>query len=559
MNGVIWQRTRVSPDGTHHVVDECPVYKARFLTALSFHEPGLAAVRDARGAWHIDVRGAPAYPHVFVRAFGFYENLAAVRDARGWFHIAPDGAPAYSDIYEWCGNFQGGRAIVRSAGKYMHIFPDGRPLYRRRFVYAGDFRERRAVVRMKNGLCAHIGEDGKFAHPRRYHDLDVYHKGFARARDDDGWMHINIGGEPAYDERFLCVEPFYNERALAKTRGGDIVVIDECGRTIDTVMRTTASEDDGLFQSLSADMTGYWKTYLLSAAANLGAADKFPIADNDAGAILNLPCGNARVFLEALSELNIVRRCGDSWILTAKGELMRVAHPYSLHHAAMAWAAQSEDGANVWLRALRDEAKEDMFSAIAGDAKKTAAIQRMLSVYAAHDYASLPDMLSKDTRRLIDAGGGDGTTARLIADVRGDMNIVVLDRPEALRLFAASGRKNTGRGKISKCARNIFSPWNIAGDAVLLARVLHDWDDERALLILRRARAVLPQGGKLFIAEMLKTNGTGGLCSAHLLTVGGGRERTRAEYRGLMTIANFRFLDVRALNGGLCLMTGDAS
>ena len=85
-----------------------------------------------------------------------------------------------------------------------------------RFFVCGDFRERRAVVRLRDGLCTHIGEDGAYTHSMLYYDLDVYHKGFARARDERGWTHIDGDGMPLYDRRFAMAEPFYNGRALRK-------------------------------------------------------------------------------------------------------------------------------------------------------------------------------------------------------------------------------------------------------------------------------------------------------------------------------------------------------
>lgn len=245
MKRLSWKKSEVSPDGTHHVIDGAPMYDARFLKALSFHEPGLAAVCHERGAWHIDVLGNPAYSQTFDRTFGFYENLAAVENTSGYFHIAPDGAPAYRDIYRWCGNFQGGRAVVYSDNGYAHILLDGNRLYSTHFLYAGDFRERRASVRLfETELCTHIDERGAFAHPFRYREAGVYHKGFACAKDKHGWMHIDMEGVPIYQQRFASLEPFYNGRALAETFDGNIVTIDEQGRNASTISRlpTAAGE-----------------------------------------------------------------------------------------------------------------------------------------------------------------------------------------------------------------------------------------------------------------------------------------------------------------------------
>src|SRR5574344_919923 len=62
-----------------------------FDRILAFHDPGVAAVMDFSGAYHIDSEGRSLYSHRFFRTFGFYEGRAAVVDANGnWFHIGLD-------------------------------------------------------------------------------------------------------------------------------------------------------------------------------------------------------------------------------------------------------------------------------------------------------------------------------------------------------------------------------------------------------------------------------------------------------------------------------------
>ena len=72
---------------------------------------------------------------------------------------------------------------------------------------------------------------------------------------------------------------------------------------------------------------------------------------------------------------------------------------------------------------------------------------------------------------------------------------------------------------------------------MILARVLHDWDDASALRLLRtRTRRALPPEGRVFVIEMAlpEDRTAGGLCDLHLLAVTGGRERTASEYAALL-------------------------
>ncbi|HEY3357454.1 MAG TPA: class II aldolase/adducin family protein [Polyangia bacterium] len=227
-----WEQARVSADATHHTLGGQPLYAARFDQVLAFHAPGLAAVlRDGAG-WHIDSSGGPAYGRRFVRTFGFYEGLAAVAAVDGCLHIRTDGTDHYSQRYAWCGNFQEGRCAVRDrGGAYLHLDHAGRPAYAQRWRYAGDYRHGVAVVQSDAGLHTHVDLQGAPVHGAWFNDLDVFHKGFARARDRSGWHHVDGAGRAIYSRRFAAVEPFYNGFARVECLDGGLEVIDEAGGT----------------------------------------------------------------------------------------------------------------------------------------------------------------------------------------------------------------------------------------------------------------------------------------------------------------------------------------
>jgi len=231
-----WRRLLPSEDGTHHVVDGRPAYDERFDEVLKFHAPGLAPVLRGGLAWHIDPAGAPAYERRFRRTFGFYDARAAVEGVEGdegWHHVTPAGLDAYPQRYAWCGNFQERVCAVREHdGLYRHIDEIGAPCAATAWRYAGDYRDGVAVVQRDDGRSTHVAPDGRLLHGRWFEDLDVFHKGLARARDDRGWTHVDRAGEPAYARRFAMVEPFYNGQARVEREGGALEVIDRAGSTL---------------------------------------------------------------------------------------------------------------------------------------------------------------------------------------------------------------------------------------------------------------------------------------------------------------------------------------
>ena len=182
-----------------------------------------------------------AYGHRFRRAFGFYEGLAAVTADDGWRHILSDGTELSTARYAWCGNFQSGLCTVRAtSGEYFHIDSAGEPAYAERWRYAGDYRDGFAVVQRSDGLSTHIDRGGRTLHGRWFVDLDVFHKGYARARDDRGWFHVDEQGRPLYTRRFALVEPFYNGQARVETADGWLGVISEQGQPLLTLRELVA-------------------------------------------------------------------------------------------------------------------------------------------------------------------------------------------------------------------------------------------------------------------------------------------------------------------------------
>lgn len=225
-----WCELAVAPCRTHHLRHGVPAYSPRYIEVGKFHDPGLAPALDDSGALHISANGLPAYADRFSRTFGFYEGRAAVQASDGWRHLFPDGTSLSEARFAWCGNFQSGRCTVRSFDNhYYHVTLEGLPAYSIRWKYAGDFRDGIAVVQASNGLHTHLDTEGRRIHGKWFHDLGVYHKGYAAARDDAGWTHIDRAGNPLYSPRFAAAEPFYNGQARVLRHDGSLAVVDERG------------------------------------------------------------------------------------------------------------------------------------------------------------------------------------------------------------------------------------------------------------------------------------------------------------------------------------------
>ena len=81
------------------------------------------------------------------------------------------------------------------------------------------------------------------------------------------------------------------------------------------------------------------------------------------------------------------------------------------------------------------------------------------------------------------------------------------------------------------------------GDAYVLAQILHNWDDERSVAILRQCRRAMPAHGTLLVIELVLPPGEepffGKWLDLHMLVLVGARERTATEYDALFRRAGF--------------------
>ena len=107
------EKIEISMNETYHLYEGKPIYEKKFDSVMSFHQPGVAAVKDKSGTYHIDLGAKPIYQKRFIKTFGFYDGLAAVVDNSGWYHIDLEGNAQYLERYEWVGNFQEDRCPVR--------------------------------------------------------------------------------------------------------------------------------------------------------------------------------------------------------------------------------------------------------------------------------------------------------------------------------------------------------------------------------------------------------------------------------------------------------------
>jgi hypothetical protein len=147
--------------------------------------------------------------------------------------------------------------------------------------------------------------------------------------------------------------------------------------------------------------------------------------------------------------------------------------------------------------------------------------------------------------RVVDVGGGYGPLLAAILKANPQAEGVLFDTET---IVEGARRYLEGEGLLERCelvAGDFFEAVPAGGDLYVLSQVLHDWDDEHGLQILKSCREAMPANGTLLVLEALmpeRVSEPAGVVDSDLimLAMTGGRERTEAEYRELLAASGFR-------------------
>ena len=97
-------------------------------------------------------------------------------------------------------------------------------------------------------------------------------------------------------------------------------------------------------------------------------------------------------------------------------------------------------------------------------------------------------------------------------------------------------------------------------DAYLMRHIIHDWNDEQSLTILRNVRRVIKNDGRLLLVEGIMPSGNepdfSKLLDLNMLLIPGGKERTEEEYRKLYEAAGFRLSAVIQTSSDVSVIEG---
>jgi len=309
-------------------------------------------------------------------------------------------------------------------------------------------------------------------------------------------------------------------------------------------------------------LTGYWTTQVIYVAAKLGIADLLehgPKTSDELAISTGTHAPSLYRLLRALANINVFEEDETGYFsLTSIGQCLVSNTPGSMRARAII-------GGEEWYSAWGDllysiQTGDSAFGHVfeipffqhlsqnedtATNFNKTmagSAVQAATAIIDAYDFSR--------AKTIVDVGGGDGTLIASILNAHPQAHGILLDTAHV----AVSARKRLFEaGLAERCdvvVGDFFETMPREGDIYLLSWIIHDWDDEHSIMILKNCHRAMKPGGKLLLLEEIvpgvDETSMSKLYDLHMLvlTDGGGRERTEDEYRTLLDTAGFRMTTI---------------
>ncbi len=300
-------------------------------------------------------------------------------------------------------------------------------------------------------------------------------------------------------------------------------------------------------------ITGYWRSQAVGVAARLGLADRLGDGPKTVAALARETAvheGALFRLLRGLASFGVfVESAPRTFALTPLADTLRSNVPGSMRDFAIAetapghwlpWGNLDEavrTGERTTPAALGCEIFE-WYGKRPDEGAAFSGAMGNLSALAAQEAGRLLSVPVGAT--VVDVGGAHGT---LLAGVlkanpaaRGvltDLPHVIADAPRALAALGVAERAEAVGGDFFRSVPE--------GDVYLLKQVLHDWNDDQCVAILRNCARAMRPGGKVVVVEMVvPDDGSPGLAQImdlNMLVMLPGRERTGAEFGALFGAA----------------------
>ena len=307
---------------------------------------------------------------------------------------------------------------------------------------------------------------------------------------------------------------------------------------------------------LSQMIKGYWVSQIVGTLAQLEIADHIAHGPLNYDVLAEgIGCDPNATYrlLRASVDVGLVAVLSDGqFYLTPLGELLRSNVPDSMRNPAIALTAPGH-----WLpwgrlaEAVRHGERQtvaalghELFDYYVANPSEGSAFTGTMANHSdaiAREIAQALD--TSAVTHVVDVGGASGTIIGALLEANAALLGTILERadvvPRAEAVLAQRGLSSRCRVVEGDFFKNVPE-----ADLYILKSIVHDWDDQQSIKILRNcARALRPNGRVILIEWIVPEHGKPGaaaLSDLNMLVLLPGRERTASQFEELFRASGLR-------------------
>jgi SAM-dependent methyltransferase len=302
--------------------------------------------------------------------------------------------------------------------------------------------------------------------------------------------------------------------------------------------------------------TGYWLSQAIYVAAKLGLADLLKDGPKSCSALavatgaddqslfrLMRALSSAGVFAHLQDDYFALSRAGESLQSHVPGSLRAIVITLGeIHYHAWGDLLQS---VRTGSPAFNNVFGTDLFDYLQRDAETADAFNDgMNDLSSLLAYAILMAYDFSGISSIVDIGGGQGKLLRSIVQLNPGIKGILFDLEPAIEIAKQHLSSDECGGRCSAVAGDFFNSVPDGANAYILCGVIHDWNDDRSIRILKNCRRAMAKTGRLLLVEMVVpepgANCFSKLLDLNMLVMTGGRERTKAEFTALLHAAGYK-------------------
>jgi SAM-dependent methyltransferase len=302
--------------------------------------------------------------------------------------------------------------------------------------------------------------------------------------------------------------------------------------------------------------TGYWISQAIYVAAKLGIADLLKDGPQSCVALATaIGADTASLFrlMRALASVGIFSHVrGDCFALSRLAESLQTDTPGSLKTMVMTIGEIHYQACGNLLHSVQTGSPAfnhvfgtSLFGYLQHNAGAADTFNHgMTNLSSMLAYAVLMAYDFTGISSIVDIGGGEGQLLRKILELNPETRGIVLDMPANVETTTQDLNEQSCVGRYSFVAGDFFDSVPEGADAYLLCGVIHDWDDEQAVTILRNCHRAMAKNGRLLLVDMVVPEGDvtcfSKLLDLNMLVMTGGLERSKAEFSALLNAAGYK-------------------